>query len=514
VWFSPWSYLSSGLSWLFSRRAGQAERESVDWGTRSGVYAINELLYAGTVYATRHRGGALEDILKLYVGSAYIDVNRYKVWPHFMPFREIVDTYLNVLPGTFGQDITVAPQVDDEPVNPLLADPLSRIWRASNLDTEKQMFIRWCANFGTVGLRVSLRPQAQDEFAPRPVVSVDHPSRLFNFEEDANGNVTAVVLKYGKAVNRNAGMKGLVEPQWETDEVVEVLTKDEFSLKVNDRETLAGDERRNLLGFCPYVLARHRDNGTPFGDWAYKGSEEVVHRINWRISRQDTSIDRHQFPKWFGAAAGKAPTSTIKMGDTDLTYIQTIENSPPPVLKAIVADVNQLDSRVFWMELRDMVRGNQPELNLNDVKMLAGVSGETLAQILKPTEQAILSVRPAYDHALIRALQMALSAGVVSGAWDLGTGIGTTTASDNAYRQGLENFAFQDRPALPLTTFQKQQQATANTSDKTAKFALISAAQKAGLDTQTALEQGLSAEDVATVMQRKATQDTIPTVPV
>ena len=40
--------------------------------------------------------------------------------------------------------------------------------------------------------------------------------------------------------------------------------------------------------------------------------------------------------------------------------------------------------------------------------------GETLAQVPKRAESAILDVRPAYDHAYIRAIQMALSIGMAS----------------------------------------------------------------------------------------------------
>ena len=44
---------------------------------------------------------------------------------------------------------------------------------------------------------------------------------------------------------------------------------------------------------------------------------------------------------------------------------------------------------------------------------------ETLAQALKPTEQAIVNARPNYLHAIVRMFKMAVSAGVVIGAWDV-----------------------------------------------------------------------------------------------
>jgi hypothetical protein len=501
--WSPWTWLTSGMGRVFGRR--DTSVETVDWNARAGIYAINELLYNNEVYRTRARGGALEDVLQTAIGTAYTDVNRYRIPAFFMPFREIVDTYLNVLPGVWGEQIKPAEKIDGKDINQKLADPLRRIWRASNLDTEKATFIKWCANFGTVGLRISSRFPG-DALDPEAVISVDHPSRLFNFEEDASGNVTAVVLKYKIPVNEGT----LEDPKWESSDVVETITKDEFSKKVDRTQSIADDDRKNDLGFCPYVIVRHKDNGTPFGDWAYRGSEEQVHKINWRIGRQDTSIDRHQFPKWFAAAAGGKPEQ-VAMDEGSMTYVKmTGDTRTPPIFKAIVADLNQSDAMKFWMELRDMLRGNQPELNLNDVKLLGNISGEALAQVLKPTEQAILNVRPAYDHGLIRALQMALSVGVVAGAWDLGSGTGTSQAADTAFRGGFESFSFADRPALPQTVFDKLNSVKVADAPKASKLALAKAAQGMVDEEEQLRLAGYTEKEVADILKRKREVDVIP----
>ena len=46
------------------------------------------------------------------------------------------------------------------------------------------------------------------------------------------------------------------------------------------------------------------------------------------------------------------------------TYVQTVAGTPPPILQAIVPDLDQAGAQAFWMELRDMLRGRQPELRL------------------------------------------------------------------------------------------------------------------------------------------------------
>lgn len=416
--------------------------------TWDALYGVNDSLYDGYAYSTSINGGYLDSILTTYIGSGYTDVNTHKIFPFFMPFKEIVETYQNVFPGTWGKELKPVAVSENVKLNDRLPPVLETIWRDSGLDTNKQKLIRWAANFGTVGLRISYRKSVGGN-PGRPVITVDHPRRLNNFEEDSEGNVVAVSLKYQKEINAGT----LSDPKFESVEVVEEITKEDFSRTVDGEEQIPDAERKNNVGFCPYVILRHKDNGTQRGDWAYKGSESVVHRINWRVSRQDKSVDRHQFPKWFGAGAGDKP-ATVDMGDTKMSWVKLHPDSPPPLLQAIVANVDQKAAQDFWMSLRNELRGRQPELNLNDVTLIAGTSGETMAQVLKPTEQAIESVKPNYDHALIRSMQMATSMGVVNGSIDLLTGFGPDSA-DKAYRDGLEDFALAERDALPLTPQQR-----------------------------------------------------------
>jgi hypothetical protein len=477
------------------------EEDRVDYGNRENQYRVNRLLYSGDIYATRSGNGALEDVLSTFVGAQYTNVNKHRIFPFFLPFREIVDTYQNVMPGTWGEGVQVADEVDGKPVNPKLTPALAQVWKDSNLDTAKGTLIQWAANFGTVGLRITAS-EAQGNSPARAVIQPDHPSRLFNFEEDSRGNVVAVVLKYSQPVNFGT----LVDPDWQNVDVVETFDKDEFSRTQNGKQTLEDGQRRNTLGFCPYVILRHRDNGTAYGDWAYKGSESVVHRINWRISRQDKSIDRNQFPRWFGAGAGDKPES-VAMDDDRMTWVKLHPDSPNPLLQAIVPDLDQASTQAFWQAMRDMLRGRQPELNLNDMQLIANVSGDAMAQAKAATEKAILDVRPGYLHAVNRSLSMATSAGIAVGAFDIGTGTGPENA-DKAFRDGLENFAFQPMPALPLTPAEKEAKAKADVAERLAKFELAAAAGKAGVSKREQLRvYGYDSAMANRIIGEKALED-------
>jgi hypothetical protein len=117
------------------------------------------------------------------------------------------------------------------------------------------------------------------------------------------------------------------------------------------------------------------------------------------------------------------------------------------------------------------LRERQPELILNALTLLSGLSGETIGQVIKPAETAVLRARALYEDALIRALQIGLSYGVLYGLWNLGTGQGTPDAAARAYDdgQGPEAFRFAEREALPLTPLGKVQQANAGQADAQAK---------------------------------------------
>lgn len=444
-----------------------------DAGGREITYAVNDALYDNYVYELSRSGGYLERILYQYFGIN--DCSKVRLVGHFNPIKEIVESYQNVIGGSYGKEIQLADDVDGEPVKPAILEPVKQIWRDSNLDSDKAMIQRHAANLGSVGLRAVLKPSG------KVVVQYDHPSRIHYIEEDSEGNKVAVVLKY--TLPRNTGT--LIDPKYEMVEVIEVITKDEFSQTIDGVEQIPDEQRTNRYGFCPYVVMCHKDNGTPFGDWAYKGSERVIHAINYRISRQDKSIDRHQFPNWFAAAGGDKP-ETIDMGGEKLTYAKLGADTPTPFMQAIVANLDQEAAAKFWMELRDMLRGRQPELTINDVRLLSNVSGETVMQVLKPAESVILAARPLYEHAFIRVLQMCMSIGADEGLWDLGTGRGEG-AGDRAYKSGVEAMAFAERPALPPTPVQQQAFADGAVADRVAKAGLAKQLQGLGVSEQEVL---------------------------
>jgi hypothetical protein len=491
-------------SWFRSPAGPRASavRREIDPQSRETTYGLNEALYTNTQY----------DFWREYILSNYFPTfdPKSRIVGHFNPIKEIVDLYVsNVLPGTWNAGTEVAPEVDREPVNAKLPPLLTRVWRDSNLDTAKSEINERAAKLGTVGLRVTVsRPDpraAVDRGAPSRVrISYDHPGRLFHVEQDGFGNVLVAVLKYQTV--RNFGNN--VNPSYELVDVVEEITRDDFSRTVGGIQEIPDDARINRWGFCPYVILRHRENGTVFGDWSFRGSEAVVHAINYRITQQDLSIGRGLFPKWFLGSAGDPPKS-IRVGGDTAAWSQLTPDTPPPFMEAIVAQIDHGDAKDFWMETVSLLQRRQPEMAVNNLQLFSNISGESVAQILKQAESAVLNVRPRYDHAYIRALQMAVSAGTEERVPGFEVGAGTGPGSgDRAYNEGLLAFEFADRPALPETPAAKIAGADAAVADDNARLRTAAAAQKAGVDTKRVLiTAGYSPAEADQIIAARRTQD-------
>lgn len=447
-----------------ARRFGDSEPFTWVWQDREDQFARNRAMLENAFYLSGVEGGFLEEVLDEVFGLRGVDADGIRIGGNYNPVRNIVDAYQNVFRGKWGREIKPADEVDGEPINPALPEALRSVWRWSNLDTQKQVMQEWAANLGTVGLRIVAKADP-DPAQRRVSIQIDHPGTIVDFDEDDRGNVTAVLLRW------NALFGDLGERRRDV-KVEELITKDKFVRSINGRK----EETPNDLGVCPYVILRHRDDGHEFGRWAYAGSEQIIHQVNWLIGNQGDSIVEHIWPTWFATAGGNAPEN-FQFGRQKVSYVKTNPDTPPPSLAPLVAALDQQGTREFWLEIISTLMERQPELLISALKALSGQSGETIAKLLIPAEAKIEHAKANYEHALKRALQIGLSEGVRLGLWDLGTGRGTAEAAERAYSQGLEEFEFAPRRPLPETVYDRIQEVTANDAESASKIDLMGKAE-------------------------------------
>jgi hypothetical protein len=448
--------------------------DDADHSARVQQYRYNEAMLGNTVYH-RYPHGYRDAILINVLGFNSDDCADARLTGWFNPTRTIVDAYQNVFRGPFGREVKLNEKVGTRDVNPLLLDdekadresPVRQVWRWSNLDTAKQSIQEWAANLGTVVLRIKV---TGNDARRRVMVEPLHPSYVRGFASDDRGNVTAAELCYPATT-------WAVGEGTRDVEVREVFTKARFLQEINGTKTT---DEPNALGVCPIVILRHGDDGHDFGRWAYHGTEDIIHGLNWIKSNQAESINEHIWPTWFGGAAAKAPES-VKVGRHSMSYVQLEPDGPSPFLQALVANLDHGGAIAFQELLRKELQQRQPEIVLGNVEALSGQSGETIAKLLTGVEAKIEQAKANYEHAMIRAIQIALSWGVMLSLWDLGSGMGNEAAADAAYDDGLEDFEFADRPALPQTVYDKLVQSQLTDAQQLSKFNLAKAAQGIGL---------------------------------
>lgn len=478
-----------------ARSRGSAPQRLLD-----NAYAIRDLMLDGSVYGRWGSGGYLSDIQKALGKPCGSDAP--PILPYYNPVPAIVGCYQNALGGRLGEELKLE-RPDGKPVPKATEDAVSRIWRWTNLDAKLEELTTLVANQGTSGIRIVGEGEGAKA---RVYLQFEHPSTIADAEEDSRGNLVNVLLRYKTYYSPSLG-----EPYTAVD-VEEFIGKERFSRIINGEEQLEPNEQVNTLGVCPYHLMRHsRRTGDFFGRHAYEGSELAIHGINWALSQLDEATARAINETVFMAGAGDGPEE-IDLGRLTAMYVKLAAGVPAPELKYIVPQLAIGETGESIIRNVELLYTRQPELILNALKLLSGTSGETLAQVLKPVESAVLRARRVYESSMVASLQIAQSVGVVMGLWNLGTGTGTAEAANRAYDdgQGPEAIRFADRSALPLTTYAKTQQAQADVADKKAKIELAAAAAKAGVSDRERLRlAGYTEDQIDEIEAEKAAQDVL-----
>lgn len=425
-------------------------------------YRRNEAMLANTYYYPGSQGGYKEEVLtQLFEAD-----DEAEIIGIFNPIAPVVDAYQNIFRGRFGYDIQIEATTggaDGPPVNPALLptglNVIGKIWKDTNLDTQKEVMQRYAANLGTVGIRVIGRSDV-DPLARRAFLQFEHPGKIFGFDEDERGNVTEIELEY-------EAQTGPIRDR-EVVKVKEVLGRNRFVKEIDGKNVLDDQEQINPLGVCPYVVLRHSDNGTSFGAHAYQGSEDTIHALNLLFSNTAQSIYDHVWPTWFGTAGGDDPTE-VEAGRYRMLYTRSDPDSPPAHVEPLVAPLDFQATVNFASQILDLLVQRNPELLFSFIRALSGQSGETIAKLQTAGIQRVLAAAGRYEDAISRAFKIAMSYGILYEMWDLGTGMGEVTAAEQAFREGREDFQFRPRPVLPESIYEQLNRSKLSQADSQAK---------------------------------------------
>ena len=424
-----------------------------DVTSRKKLYQIWWAYYTNKIY-TPYADGGYRNLINSYLSTSKIgDIEGI-----YNPTERIVDCYQLVFSGVLGREIKIDKKLPDgTSVHPAIPDALGKVWQWSNFNREKQLLARYGAALGTCGIRITAKNHADPE-KRRIYLKVEHPSKILDLKTDVFGNITEIMFEYDI-------LDGDVGGEKRTYTIREYMSKTTFASWRDDEpydlinKTLGGEfsSYENELGVVPYVLVNHKNIGTPYGVPAIYGHERKIDQINMIAAHINQQIRRHVSVTWFMEAGGPSP-QRIEIGDMSVVYVQKeLGQTSQASIEPMVANLNLGDSISQLNGMIGELSNALPELKATDGQFLSHQSGGTVAQLRLPAENKIVEARGSYEDALIKAQKIALSLGILYEVpgFDLGTGIGTREAADEAYHSGAEEHIFETRPALPLTVDDK-----------------------------------------------------------
>lgn len=423
-----------------------------EWADRWYAYLLWDAYYANTVYEPSGNGGQRQSINDSLGNASAADLTGL-----YNPVASVVDLYLHVFDGAFGDEIKIEPRGR---ATQALAAAVDQIWQWSNLTIEKQPLCRLAATNGCVGLRVVAR-RSDDPTKQRVYIKPEHPRVIRDVELDDRGNVEAIQLEYDVTTGLAEDAKTITIREEMDKEQIRTWRMDSGRAIPYDIQARTDNgplsSYPNELGVVPYVVLRHEHTGEKWGRNAFYKARSPIDRLNALMTHIDVQIHRHVRAKWLVAASGPAPTE-VDLTDMTVVYIDLRNSTATPFAEPMVATLDLAGATNQAKLQLEIIEDMLPELKATQGKYLSGQSGETIAELRKPAEDKIALARANYEDALIRAQQIAVSWGVLMGLWDVGTGSGDQAAAERAYREGYEDMRFNTRLYLPATSGQQQGQ--------------------------------------------------------
>lgn len=459
-----------------------ADEQQTTIDERRSLYEYLWNCYANTCYDRIHFKGSLD-----YVNETLGDAAAGDLAGIFNPVERIVETHVNnVFNGSFGDEIQVAPTISSlvtkRNVNQAILDPLEKIIEWSNLNIEKQSLVRWGGIFGSVGIRIVARvgnDYPNDRIEDRRVyLQIEHAGSVLEQMQDTRGNVSQVVTEHTRR-------DGTLDPMnlsrgVDTFRVRTLMTKQEFATfrrregaygwaggedfvpydEINDKVNGKFARYKNALGVCPFVIAHHRKIGGLWGAWAFFGQMRKIDILNALVAHINRQIFRHVNATYLISGKGRPPKELDFTGGSFLYHRKRADDTTKLDMQPLVTNLSLSDAISQAKFILGELRDSMPELKATDGDYLSNQSGETVANLRLPAEQMILSSRALYEDALIRAMQIALSYGVMLGIWHRPFKVmPTREGAEQLFRNGDFDFRFNNRAALPITERERLERA-------------------------------------------------------
>jgi hypothetical protein len=390
---SPWSGFA-GVRAYDPAALSPAEPAWDAYASRLFRYGHYEQYYHNTVYSALEKGAALHrgrEKLYKHIRAIYNPVARQNDLLVSLIYSGALD-----LDGLTGGAI---PLWFD---NPAAAPALRRILTDSRFGGLKSLYVRFGALYGDVGLKIVDEPARS-----RVRIEVIHPALIRDIAIDGGGEVESVTLEYARA-----------DPDGEAYTYTETIDRKRFrTFKNGAPHAFHADlnGRRvaswaNPYGFVPFVLAGHKPVGGIWSMNAFAHALRKIDEINDLASLLNDQVRKSVNTMWYFAGVRGSGELVAAVDDKDaLPAIYAPPDSQP---HALIADAPLGDALAALRELLAEVERDMPELALQRIRENRGeLSAPGVRAAFSDAIGRVADMRAGYDHALARALTMAVEIG-------------------------------------------------------------------------------------------------------
>lgn len=367
-----------------------------EWETRLRRYELNDLYYHNLQY------DKLNKWLDYLRTSGLLYVNTHSV---YNPVARLVSIYADkIYPAALDFEHMsngAVPLMANEKIRTAVI----RLFRWSNWNSEKALFVRTGSKYGDSYIRV-----VDDRESKRVILEVVPPQKVRYVRKDAAGNIKEIWFQYKENVEETPDTPDKLKTVALTREVIERVTGEHVYIYHDNKQV---DDYPNPFGFVPVVHVKGVDEGTAYGSTPWAIARPKIDGINSQASvlNDQLRITLHPYVVTIGAEldTGSLNRSTTRMDE--------VLNIPMPLggdAKALTLNIDIASALNNVQNQLNELREDLPELFLFKLTdMTVAPSGIALRQYFDLAVGKLQSAQGIYDDALIRAIQMALTIGGV-----------------------------------------------------------------------------------------------------
>lgn len=398
-----WTAMSSG--WKAALNAWRGDTvDSIT--TRESRYEVLWGFYLNDIYDE-----AVNDLAKVYKQQENLYTGIVGL---YNPVARLVDFYVaKIAGGTLWPEQKVDGMQRNVGALPLVCDEATRaaiwrVWRWSDWQTRKGLWVRYAAAMGDCLLQVTTPPGQVN-------IEVHHPRELRDVDFERDGSISYAVMEYtayerdvAAGTQRAYTYKQIFTPDW-----MRTYRDGRPWDYVNAQAGGPMWEWENPYGFVPLVLTRHREIGQSFGACCFHHVIDKIDDVNDLASHLGTQIRKYVHPQWvsYGTKAGSGMERSDKLWH---------HPNPQGKVEALVEAVDIAAVTAEIQQRLSEIEKDCPELKAGRVGDNArDVSGRAVALLSGDVIDRVTEARAEYDAALVKAQEMALRMGNVERLWSV-----------------------------------------------------------------------------------------------